>query len=74
MRKRIVNESILLAESNEQEINYMLDLYAFVWAGSEDCSVRSWLLSVCECEWKKTFEKEADQTVTPCISFRSAQS
>ena len=28
----------------------------------------------CECEWKKTFEKEADQTVTPGTSFRSAQS
>ena len=28
----------------------------------------------CECKWKKTFEKEADQIVTLCISFRSAQS
>ena len=27
-----------------------------------------------ECEWKKTFEKEADRIVTLCISFRSAQS
>ena len=27
-----------------------------------------------ECQWKKTFEKEADQIVTLCISFESAQS
>ena len=27
-----------------------------------------------ESEWKKTFEKEADQIFTPCIIFRSAQS
>ena len=28
----------------------------------------------CECEWKKTFENEADRIVTLCISFRSTQS
>ena len=30
----------------------------------------------CECEWKKTFEKEADRIVvnSVCISFRTAQS
>ena len=27
-----------------------------------------------ESEWKKTFEKEADQIFTLCIIFRSAQS
>ena len=28
----------------------------------------------CECKWKKTFEKEANQIITLCVSFRSAQS
>ena len=28
----------------------------------------------CKCEWKKTFEKEADRIATLCISLRSAQS
>ena len=45
----------------------------FCLAGLEDCNARSWFQSV-ECEWKKTFEKEADRIVTLCISFRSAQS
>ena len=49
----------------------MLDLHSFVWWARK--IVRSWFLR-CECEWKKTFEKEADRIVTLCISLRNVQS
>ena len=37
--KRIVNESILLAKYNMQEINYMLDLRSFVCLGRKIVNV-----------------------------------
>ena len=49
----------------------MLDLRSFVWLARKFVMQGFYW---CECRWKKTFEKEADRTVTLCICFRSAQS
>ena len=62
-----------------QEINYTLDLRSFVWPVWKIVNVmqdHGFCRGFCRCEseWKKTFEKEADQIFTLCISFRSAQS
>ena len=62
-----------------QEINYMLDLRSFVWPVRKIVNVMRdhgfcGGFCLCESEWKKTFEKEADRIFTLCISFRSAQS
>ena len=51
----------------------MLDFHSFV-RPVRKVVMRDHGFCWCECEWKKTFEKEADQIVTLYISFRSAPS
>ena len=57
----------------------MFDLCSFVWPVRKIVNVmrdHGFCGGFCryESEWKETFEKEADQIFTLCISFRSAQS